>query len=488
MKHILHQATLVLILISLPGSGTVIGQIQSKSRQGGQNWTAEEYSGSRSKKDLRVAFASKGFAWLSGSPADNEKLSIGKNSQFFGFVALRYHSGRAANRGRLGRAFFEIADSDQRKLLAKAVLAEEKALKVWWETRRVLLRQYENYLYTGILPDEGTAAEVGARFSNLGALVTISEAQAFAALEDSLTEAQHAHLKAWRKDPEKANPFSQKSRVSLNGLDRDQVKQLENLFAKAFSWITGTPEDNEIIPLGQPAQFFGFVSIRHKSGHAASRGRIAKSFLDILDPMQISVIDSAIDVQMPVVRNFLEKRGTFLEQLAQLRTQPEVFNLEQAVETALVMGALEIKAGWIEANAYRKIRETMSDKQTFQMMQLRGDYILDQTQVESLTFDQRGAQLAILCAGCHGEPGQHRSDMVGPTLDGMFNRSIGSAVGFDFSDSLKESGAGSSWNPENLDAFLRAPKAFAPGTKMEFQGLLNAEDRNALIHHLQQTR
>jgi cytochrome c len=152
------------------------------------------------------------------------------------------------------------------------------------------------------------------------------------------------------------------------------------------------------------------------------------------------------------------------------------------------MGALEIKAGWIEASAYRKIRETLSDKQTSQMMQLRGNYIVDQTQVESLTFDQRGAQLAILCAGCHGGPGQHRTNMIGPTLDGMFDRPIGTAAGFDFSDSLKASGAGNNWNPEILDAFLRAPKSFAPGTKMEFQGLLNAEDRRALIQYLQRTR
>ena len=488
MKSILSRTTLLLILLSFLGSHLVVGQNQSKNRRGGQNWTAEEYSGSRSKKDLRIAFASKGFAWLSGSPADNEKLSIGKNSQFFGFVALRYHSGRAANRGKLGRAFFEIADSEQRKLLAKTVLAEENALNEWWETRKVLLRQYENYLYSGILPDEPTAREVGAKFSKLGALVTITEAQAFAALEDSLTEAQHAHLRTWRKDPETANSIAQKAQVSMAGLDRNQAKQLENLFAKAFSWITGAPEANEIIPLGQPAQFFGFISIRHKSGHAASRGRIARSFLDILNPRQSGVIDSAIEVQMPVVGEFLSRRSAFLEQLALLRTHPEAFNPGQVVETAVVMGALEIKAGWIEASAYRKIRETMSDKQTFQMMRLRGDYILDQTQVESLTFDQRGAQLALLCVGCHGEPGQHRANMLGPTLDGMFDRPIGSAAGFDFSNSLIESGAGGSWNPENLDAYLRAPKAYAPGTKMDFQGLLNAEDRNALIQHLQQTR
>lgn len=488
MRHRHIKTALLLFLISVFSSVIVYAQNQSRNRQGGQNWNTQEYSGSRSEKDLRAAFASKGFAWLSGSPADNEKLSIGKNSQFFGFVALRYQSGRAANRGRLGRAFFEISNADQRKLLAEAVLAQEEALKEWWETRKILLRQYEDYLYTGIPADEKEVVKVGATFSKLGTLVTITEAQAFAALEDSLTEEQLLHLKAWRKDPEKAQVFGQENRVSMNELDRDQTKQLENLFAKAFSWITGTPQDNEVIPLGQPAQFFGFVSIRHKSGHAASRGRIAKSFLGILSARQAAVIDSAIEVQMPVVRKFLRHRRTFLEQLALLRTQPDAFDMEETFKTAALMGALEIKAGWIEAGAYRKIRETMSEKQTARMMKLRGDYIVDQSQVESQTFEQRGAQLAILCAGCHGEPGQHRSNMIGPTLDGMFNHPIGTSSGYDFSESLQASGNGSHWNAENLDLFLRAPKTFAPGTKMEFQGLLNEEDRRALIQHLQRTR
>ena len=53
-------------------------------------WSAEEYSGLRGEKDLQAALASKGFTWITGSPADNEKLSVGKNAQFFGFVALRY--------------------------------------------------------------------------------------------------------------------------------------------------------------------------------------------------------------------------------------------------------------------------------------------------------------------------------------------------------------------------------------------------------------
>ena len=104
------------------------------------NSTIEEYSGSRTERELRAAFASKGFTWLSGSPADNEKLSIGKNAQFFGFVALRYESDRLANRGALGRAFFGIVDAEQREILTKAVLAEHQPLNDWWLARAKILR------------------------------------------------------------------------------------------------------------------------------------------------------------------------------------------------------------------------------------------------------------------------------------------------------------------------------------------------------------
>ncbi|MEM0968888.1 MAG: hypothetical protein AAGJ31_06030 [Verrucomicrobiota bacterium] len=44
------------------------------------------------------------------------------------------------------------------------------------------------------------------------------------------------------------------------------------------------------------------------------------------------------------------------------------------------------------------------------------------------------------------------------------------------------------WTDGLLAAFLAGPKRFAPGTKMEFQGLLNQEDRTALVGYLRQTR
>jgi len=98
---------------------------------------------------MQTAFASKGFTWLSGSPTDNEKLSIGKNAQLFGFVALHYQSGRAANRGALGRAFHSIATETQRTRLAEAVRAEGPLLEEWWSVREQMLRLLEAYLYEG---------------------------------------------------------------------------------------------------------------------------------------------------------------------------------------------------------------------------------------------------------------------------------------------------------------------------------------------------
>jgi cytochrome c2 len=58
----------------------------------------------------------------------------------------------------------------------------------------------------------------------------------------------------------------------------------------------------------------------------------------------------------------------------------------------------------------------------------------------------------------------------------------------DFALTNVRRGGNETWTPELLDQFLANPKKFAPGTKMEFQGLLKEEDREALIEHLKSTR
>lgn len=86
------------------------------------------------------------------------------------------------------------------------------------------------------------------------------------------------------------------------------------------------------------------------------------------------------------------------------------------------------------------------------------------------------------CVSCHtinagGAAG------IGPNLHGVMGTAIGShAPGFAYSDALKSHGG--NWTWENMDAWLKSPKAFANGTKMTFAGLGKAEDRAALLLYL----
>lgn len=499
MNHFLRTSILFLSLVVVLSAVCVTPGLAQKGNKGGKGkpdskdadtWSAEEYSGLRGEKDLRSAMASKGFAWLSGSPADNEKLSVGKNAQFFGFVALRYQSGRAANRGTLGRAVYSIANKEQQTVFAEAVVREQTPLNQWWEVREEILTLLEDHLYTGLPIDREKITSLGERFSLLNSEVAISEATAFAAFEDSLSMEQETLLSGWRANAESAGEYGKNIKVEAANVDRELHKQLEDLYAKAFSWLTGKPEDNEIIPIGQPAQFFGFVSIRHKSGHAASRGTISKSFMGLLGAEQGDVIARAVKSQVPIVREFLENRHEFLSQLGMLRSDPSLFDRDFVDRLSREMGRLEIEAACIEAEAYRKIRVSMSEEQVAGLMELRGDYIVDDSQIATLDMAERGAALSILCSGCHGAPGMHRVGFPAPTLDGFWDRKIASGADYEYSSALsqfaqKETGK---WTPQLLDQFLASPKKFAPGTKMEFQGLLNEEDRTALIAHLKTSR
>lgn len=86
------------------------------------------------------------------------------------------------------------------------------------------------------------------------------------------------------------------------------------------------------------------------------------------------------------------------------------------------------------------------------------------------------------CGTCHTFD-QGGGVKTGPNLFGIVGKPIGKhAAGFAYSSAL--AGHGGEWTYENLDAWLKSPKAFASGTKMSFAGLSNGQDRANIILYM----
>lgn len=91
----------------------------------------------------------------------------------------------------------------------------------------------------------------------------------------------------------------------------------------------------------------------------------------------------------------------------------------------------------------------------------------------------RGEKLSKACAACHsfdkGGPGG-----VGPNLWNVVGGAKNHMPGFAYSGALEAQG-GATWTYAEMNKFLWKPKAYAPGTKMNYIGVKKPEDRAALV-------
>jgi len=97
-----------------------------------------------------------------------------------------------------------------------------------------------------------------------------------------------------------------------------------------------------------------------------------------------------------------------------------------------------------------------------------------------------GERLFRPCMACH-QIGGGAISRIGPQLNGLVGRTIGTVEGFTYSDTLTEAGAeGHLWTEAALSNFLEDPRGYMPGTSMVFRGIRSAEDRADLIAYMLQ--
>ena len=90
----------------------------------------------------------------------------------------------------------------------------------------------------------------------------------------------------------------------------------------------------------------------------------------------------------------------------------------------------------------------------------------------------KGEAIFAKCLSCHTY-NAGGANGTGPNLHAIMGKPLGGVGGFTYSSALMD--VGGTWSWEQMDAWLKSPKAFAPGTKMSFAGLGKPEDRAAML-------
>ncbi len=97
----------------------------------------------------------------------------------------------------------------------------------------------------------------------------------------------------------------------------------------------------------------------------------------------------------------------------------------------------------------------------------------------------KGKKVFNKCKACHTlVADKHR---IGPSLNGVFGRTAGTAAKYKYSKAMMAAGTGGLvWSEEKLAAYLVKPRDYVKGTKMTFVGIKKPTELANLIAFLKE--
>jgi cytochrome c len=97
---------------------------------------------------------------------------------------------------------------------------------------------------------------------------------------------------------------------------------------------------------------------------------------------------------------------------------------------------------------------------------------------------EAGEDVFKKCRACH-DVGADAKNKVGPQLNGLIGRKVGTVPEFAYSDANKAFGeTGAVWSEAELLKYLENPQAYMPKNKMAFAGLKDEQDRADVLAYL----
>jgi len=432
-------------------------------------------------KQLRDAVASRTLTWLTGSSANNDYISVGRTANYFGFVGLRVASGQSLSRSDVANDTLSVLSETQRAVLVSLLDEQKEPFTKTQEARFKINRALEEMLVGESVAKADflqMGRDYGASEAQLGKVI----AQRFGEVSLSLTHEQKQALSEIRALHLAGNGHSIERQGLRLKLPQQDKKELVNLAARFLSWTTGNQEYNDFEVVGKPSQHFGFVSLRIDSNHGVKRGQVAQEVWSMMNAEQQNLLSTAAAHDTKAFKDFLAARALLMRTLEKALSG-DAIDAQKTTQYGAEVGEIEASMTWSQATAMIAVRNSFSDSQSSQLLSMRAKYAPADTDLPENPLE-RGRQLFAQCALCHSASGQQA---IAPKLSGVIGREIASDSTFNrYSNALTEFAKEVRfWNTARLNEFLTSPKSLVPGTTMGYDGLDNAQDREAILVYLQ---
>lgn len=168
------------------------------------------------------------------------------------------------------------------------------------------------------------------------------------------------------------------------------------------------------------------------------------------------------------------------------QTEPCMENCKEAVE-------ITMRASVLDVTPEESAAEQGEDHSAVAVSEQPLDTAMAPSEPETAAATADPALLAAgekafkKCAACH-QIGEGATNKVGPHLNELFGRTMGSMDGFKYSNVFKAAAdEGRVWDDESLTAFLARPKDYLKGTKMSFAGFKTEDEIAAVLAYLRAT-